>query len=120
MAKAIGIQHVQISIAPGKEQASRDFYLGLLGLVEMIDPFNAPGGLWAKAGTQEIHLRVEQNVDRDATRAHTAVQVDELAVVERDLKARGFEIIPQPKIVGFNRFHTIDPSGNRIEIMQAE
>jgi predicted enzyme related to lactoylglutathione lyase len=120
MVKTVGIQHVQISIAPGQEAASRVFYLDLLGMVEFEDPFHAKGGFWAKAGEQEVHVRVELDVDRSRTRAHTAFVVNDLAAVHREFEKRGFEIFPQPKIVGYERFHVIDPSGNRIEVMQKE
>ncbi len=120
MSRAIGIQHVQISIAPGHESATRAFYLDLLGLIEFPDPFNAKGGFWARAGEQEVHIRVETDVDRSKTRAHTAFLVGNLAEVKAGLESKNFPIFPQPKIVGFDRFHTIDPSGNRIELMQRE
>jgi len=120
MIRALGIQHVQISIAPGQEAATRAFYLDLLGLTEFEDPFHAKGGFWARAGDQEVHIRVEKDIDRSKTNAHTAFLVDDLAAAETVLVAKNFPIHPQPKIVGFNRFHTVDPSGNRIEVMQRE
>ena len=120
MAKPLGIQHVQISIAPGQEAASRAFYLDLLGMTEIVDPFHAKGGFWASVGGQEVHIRVEPAVERRRTHAHTAFVVDDLASAQQTLKDNGYEIFPQPKIVGFDRFHTIDPSGNRIEVMEQE
>jgi len=120
MSRAIGIQHVQISIAPGEEASSRAFYLDLLGMIEFEDPFHAKGGFWARAGDQELHVRVEKDIDRSKTRAHTAFLVDDLAGLQAVLESKSFLIHPQPKIVGFNRFHTVDPSGNRIELMQKE
>ncbi len=116
----IGIQHVQITIAPGQEASSRTFYLDLLGLKEFTDPFNAKGGFWAKAGEQEVHIRVEKDIEGSRTNAHTAFIVNDLSALQADLEERGFTIFPQPKIVGFERFHTLDPSGNRIELMQRE
>jgi len=120
MAKALGIQHVQISIAPGEEASTRAFYIDLLGLVEFEDPFHGKGGFWARAGEQEVHIRVEKEIDRRRTHAHTAFLVDDLSAMKSSLELKGFPIFPQPKIVGFDRFHTIDPSGNRIEVMEKE
>ena len=116
----VGIQHVQITIAPGQEAGSRTFYLDLLGLKEFTDPFNAKGGFWARAGEQEVHIRVEKDIERSRTNAHTAFVVSDLRTLQVELEKRGFKIFPQPKIVGFDRFHTLDPSGNRIELMQKE
>ncbi len=120
MSRAIGIQHVQISIAPGQEATSRSFYIDLLGMIEFEDPFHAKGGFWARAGEQEVHIRVEKNIERSRTHAHTAFLVDDLAAIQLVLEQKGFTIFPQPKIVGFDRIHTIDPSGNRIEVMQKD
>ncbi len=119
MAKSLGIQHVQISVAPDKVESSRAFYIGLLGMHEIHDPFPKQG-YWLAAGNQEVHIRSEANIERNKTRAHTAFIVDDLAACKRDLEAAGFETFPQPKIVGYNRFHVLDPSGNRIEVMQQE
>jgi catechol 2,3-dioxygenase-like lactoylglutathione lyase family enzyme len=119
MAKSIGIQHVQISVAPDQVESSRAFYIGLLGMVEIHDPFPKQG-YWLAAGKQEVHIRAEADIDRRRTRAHTAFVVDDLAGCKHDLEAAGFEIFPQPKIVGYERFHVLDPSGNRIEVMQRE
>jgi catechol 2,3-dioxygenase-like lactoylglutathione lyase family enzyme len=120
MSRAIGIQHVQITIAPGEEASSRAFYLDLLGLVEFEDVFHAKGGFWARAGSQEVHIRVEKDIDRSRTNAHTAFLIDDLQSLKAELERRGFKIFPQPKIAGFERFHTLDPSGNRVELMQKE
>ena len=114
---AIGIHHVQISVAPDLIDASRRFYIDILGCTPIEDAFGKEG-FWAAAGLQEIHVRPETDIDRDRTRAHPAFLVTDLAAVEAKLKSGGCEIIPQPKLAGFERFHTIDPSGNRLEIMQ--
>lgn len=114
---AIGIHHVQISVAPESIEASRHFYIDILGCTPIEDAF-AKEGFWAAAGLQEIHVRPEPEIDRKRTRAHPAFLVSDLAEVEAMLKSNGFEIIPQPKLAGFERFHVIDPSGNRVEIMQ--
>ena len=117
--QAIGLQHVQLSVEPSDFDRSFDFYTRLVGMPQIHDPFAAPGkGFWVGAGEQSIHIRVETGIARDKTRAHPAVIVNDLAACQWGLEAEGFPIFPQPKLAGFDRFHTNDPSGNRLEIMQ--
>lgn len=117
MVKAIGLQHVQVTCEPAQLQRTVEFYRDLLGMQPIEDPFHAVGG-WFGAGEQSLHLRVEEGIWRAKTKAHPAILVDNLAECEHGLKAAGYSIIPQPKIEGFERFHTFDPSGNRVEVMQ--
>jgi hypothetical protein len=46
--------------------------------------------------------------------------VSSLAEVRKKLEAEQFPIHEQPKITGFNRIHTNDPAGNRVEVMEHE
>jgi len=117
----VGIHHVQISMAPEQIASSRKFYMELLGMREIHDPFASDGGCWLAAGpSQQVHLRVERTVDRSTTRAHPALMVSDLADCRERLTAEKFPIFEQPKIEGFDRIHTIDPSGNRIEVIQPD
>lgn len=117
----VGIHHVQISMAPEHIAASRKFYMDLLGMAEIYDPFASDGGFWMAAGpTQQVHLRVERNVDRSLTRAHPALMVSDLNDCRKRMADNNFPVFEQPKIEGFDRFHTIDPSGNRIEVIQPD
>ena len=112
------IHHVQISFAPSDKEAMRAFYVGLLGMKPMHDPFGN-SGFWLAVGDQQVHFRPEPDTDRRATRAHAAFLVNALSPLRIALMAGGFAIEEQPKIEGFDHFHTFDPSGNRIELMQA-
>jgi catechol 2,3-dioxygenase-like lactoylglutathione lyase family enzyme len=115
----IGIHHVQISIAPEQLERSRDFYIDLLGMPQIHDPFGIQG-FWLAAGDQQVHVRVEANIDRHRTNAHPAFLVKDLAATRAKLDREGYTIHDQPKLEGFDRLHVIDPSGNRIELMQRE
>jgi predicted enzyme related to lactoylglutathione lyase len=75
------------------------------------------GLIWFKVGDLELHVGVEEGVNR-TTRAHIAYNVDNITQLRQQLATDGFELIEQPKIEGFDRFHTHDPFGNRVEIMQ--
>ena len=115
----IRVHHIQISVAPDQIAASRAFYVGVLGFTEIEDLFASNGGFWMRGGEVEIHVRPESDIDRNKTRAHPALLFDHLEPVRERLIARDVPIEPQPDIQGFLRFHTFDPSGNRLELMQA-
>jgi len=53
-----GIDHVQVAIPPGADEAARTFYGGVLGLTEIPKPapLNASGGLWFQTGAGQLHI----------------------------------------------------------------
>lgn len=114
------LNHVQISIPIGAETEARAFYCGVLGLREIEKPesLQGRGGLWVEIGDQQIHFGVEDGVDRAATRAHLAYEVDDLAAWHDRLTANGAVIKESIQFPGFNRFESRDPFGNRIEFIQ--
>jgi catechol 2,3-dioxygenase-like lactoylglutathione lyase family enzyme len=117
-----GYNHAQISVPPDSAEKVRAFYGQFLGLQELPVPpaLQGRGLIWFKVGSQELHVGVEDGVDRLSTKAHLAYQVDDIAELRRRLVAREFEPIEQPKIQGFDRFHIRDPFGNRVEFMGRE
>jgi catechol 2,3-dioxygenase-like lactoylglutathione lyase family enzyme len=116
-----GIDHVQITIPPGEEPAARDFYCGLLGLVEVAKPesLTARGGFWLQVGDRQLHVGVEDGVNRRATKAHVAYTVSDLGRWRQILSAEGIEILESVPIPGYDRFEFRDPFGNRVEFAQA-
>jgi catechol 2,3-dioxygenase-like lactoylglutathione lyase family enzyme len=118
---AVGIQHVQITVEPDDLERIFDFYTRLIGMPQIHDEF-APRnkGFWLGAGDQSLHVRIEKGIERKKTNAHPAIIVDNLAECKQGLEKEGHPIFPQPKLPGYERFHTIDPSGNRIEVMQRD
>lgn len=115
-----GIHHIQITISPGDEAAARAFYVDLLGLaeVEKPDSLHGRGGFWAQAGDRQLHVGVEDGVDRRRTKAHVAYQVSDLAAWREKLAAAGIEALDSVPIPGFDRFECRDPFGNRMEFIQ--
>ncbi|MGC4031840.1 MAG: VOC family protein [Tepidisphaeraceae bacterium] len=113
----LGIHHIQLTVPPDKLDATRRFYINRLGFEPIANPFNIEG-FWLAAGGQQVHIRVEENVDRYKTRAHAAFVIDNLAAVHVGLVADGCVIEPQKPFDHFERLHVIDPGGNRIELMQ--
>lgn len=115
----VGYNHAQITVPAGSAEKVRQFYGKMLGLVEMPVPpsLQGRGLIWFKVGDLELHVGVEEDINRLTTRAHIAYNVNNIAELRKQLAADGFELIEQPEIEGFDRFHTHDPFGNRVEIM---
>lgn len=113
-----GIDHVQLAIPVGQEDAARAFYVGTLGMVEVPKPpaLAARGGAWFRAGNTEIHVGVEADFV-PARKAHPALLVTDLRefVAAAGLDARWSDDIP-----GTTRCHLDDPFGNRLELIDAE
>jgi catechol 2,3-dioxygenase-like lactoylglutathione lyase family enzyme len=116
----LGLDHVQVAIPAGGEDAARAFYGGLLGMTEVSKPaaLAARGGCWFTAGSAVLHLGVEQPFS-PARKAHPAFLVTELETLLESLTGAGCECVrADGEIPGVRRFHTADPFGNRIEFQQ--
>ncbi len=117
----VRIHHAQVTVPEGAEDAARNFYCGVLGLPELQKPDSLAGrgGFWLAAGDQQVHVGTEPDVDRAATKAHLAYQVDDLAAWRQTLGAQGIKILESIPLPGYDRFEFRDPFGNRIELIQA-
>ena len=116
----VRLNHLMVTIPKGAEVQAREFYCGLLGLKEIPKPDSLAGrgGFWLEIGDQQIHIGVEDGVDRMATRAHVAYQVSDLAEWQTRLAAHGFTPLDNTPIPGYTRFEIRDPFGNRMEFIQ--
>ena len=114
------INHVQITIPKAAEAQARAFYCELLGLREIEKPesLRGRGGFWVQLGDLQIHLGTEDGVDRAATKAHLAYEVDDLAHWQRVMQQHDISIGDSVPIPGFERFEIRDPFGNRVEFIQ--
>src|SRR5437764_274666 len=108
----IGVNHVQVNVSPEQLPAARDFYLNFLGLKQIARPsvFKSDG-FWCHAGDFEMHIGVEQGANRFATRAHVAYEVSDIAHWRKKIADAGYEMVAQPVITGYDRFHFRDPFG---------
>ena len=120
MPRVTGIEHVQLAMPAGGEDAARAFYTGLLGLPERAKPAElaARGGCWFEAPWVKLHLGVEADF-RAAKKAHPALLVDDLPAMVATLAAAGIAVTEDDPADGRARCFVNDPFGNRIELMQA-
>jgi catechol 2,3-dioxygenase-like lactoylglutathione lyase family enzyme len=120
------LHHAQITVPSDGTDQARGFYCDLLGLREIPKPesLQSRGGFWLEIASQnlirqELHVSLEDGVNRNATKAHLAYQVDDLEFWRSRLSNAGCQILEGVPIPGFDRFETRDPFGNRLEFIQA-
>ncbi len=112
------INHVQISIPAGQEDAARKFYGEVLGLEEIEKPesLKPNGGLWYNIADVQLHLGIEEN--HGQVKRHPAFEVEELEKIRAYLQANGVEIKEEIQLPEMSRFSFFDPFGNRIEFLE--
>jgi catechol 2,3-dioxygenase-like lactoylglutathione lyase family enzyme len=112
------IDHVQLAMPAGEEEAARGFYRDLLGMVEIPKPAELAkrGGCWFESGSVQLHLGVEVDF-RPAKKAHPALRCRDYDVLTSRLGAAGVEVKPDESIAAVRRCHVSDPFGNRIELI---
>ena len=113
------IDHVQIAMPAGREDEARAFYGELLGLteVEKPDALKPNGGVWFRQEGLHLDLGVDPDF-RPARKAHVGLLTTDLAGLEEALIFHGHEIMPGAAIAGYRRVFTLDPFGNRLELIQ--
>jgi catechol 2,3-dioxygenase-like lactoylglutathione lyase family enzyme len=118
--RIVGIDHVQLAMPAGGEDAARRFYGDVLGFDEIPKPadLSGGGGAWFRTGEVQLHLGVEADF-RPAHKAHPVLRVEGLtALIVRCVDA-GFPVERDVPLPGLERVHVADPFGNRIEFIEA-
>lgn len=116
-----GIDHVQLAAPAGCEQAAREFFGDLLAMSEIEKPaaLRDRGGVWFRCGAQQLHIGVE---DRHvaAAKAHPGLLVDAgaLEAIAGRLAGAGAPVDWDDSLHPIRRFHTRDPWGNRLELLE--
>ncbi len=109
---------MQVAAPPGSEAQARAYFVGVLGMTEMVKPPNlaARGGIWLDFGQTQLHVGIESPF-RPVEKAHPAFEVDDLEALRRRLTARGIETWEDETFPGRRRFYSRDPFGNRLEFL---
>jgi catechol 2,3-dioxygenase-like lactoylglutathione lyase family enzyme len=122
-AMVLRVDHVQLAIPAGAENACRAFFVGVLGLREIEKPaaLAARGGLWLRSGDAELHLGVERDF-KPAQKAHPGFAVTDIVALAARVADAGHEVrwAEASEIPGRRRFFTDDPVGNRLEFLADE
>lgn len=116
-----GVDHVMLAMPPGAEERAREFYGGVLGMIEMEcpEPMREQGGCCFETGDVVLHLGAADDFVA-ATMAHPAIMVEDLDALQSALEEAGYGCRRSPSAhPGILRFHTSDVFGNRLEFQQA-
>ena len=118
--KITAIDHMQIAVPPELEQAALAFYHDVLGLQRVQKPTGTGDtrGAWFDAGNIQLHVGIQQEGFKPATKAHPGFVVENLVEARATLEAAGVTVQPGGEIPGFKRVFAQDPAGNRLEFMQ--
>ena len=116
----VGIDHTQITIPKGAEAEAKKFYCDFLGLKEFEKPENRKknGGFWLQVGAVQVHIGVEDGVDRTKTKAHVAYRVTDLNLWRSKVREKNIEIFESLPFPNAESFEFRDPFGNRVELIQ--
>jgi len=112
------LDHVQICIPLGQEDAAREFYTSIIGLTEIKKPqaLQKNGGLWYQIADIQLHIGTEKEANK--SKRHPAFEITNLDEVKKYLIKNGVVIKEEIEIPGCERFSFIDPFGNRIEFLE--
>jgi catechol 2,3-dioxygenase-like lactoylglutathione lyase family enzyme len=117
----VGLDHAFLTIPGGAEDEARQFYGHALGLEEVDRPqgLQESGGVWFRAGGQELHLGTDQ-AHAATRRPHPGFRAESVTALEelaRRLEGAGNEVDWDTRIEGRKRFYVRDPFGNRLELL---
>jgi catechol 2,3-dioxygenase-like lactoylglutathione lyase family enzyme len=114
------LDHIQLAIPTGGENAARDFWVRLFGMTEVPKPdaLAGRGGLWVTRGAVNLHLGVETPF-APARKAHPCLAIDDIDALAAALVAAQHPFAWDGNIPGIRRLFVSDPFGNRVEVMQA-
>jgi ADP-ribose pyrophosphatase YjhB (NUDIX family)/catechol 2,3-dioxygenase-like lactoylglutathione lyase family enzyme len=114
------IHHVQLTVPAESLEAAKRFYTEVLGLPLAPRPDDlGRHGYWLRVFDRDVHLGVEESVDRHATRAHIAFKVSDVPAMKARLEAAGVATSVPAGMAGYERLHFRDPFGNMVELLKA-
>jgi len=115
------LDHIQLAIPPGAEDACRAFWTGLLGCRELETSANlrARGGVWFLSGDIQINLGVQPDFTPEK-KAHPAFLVPDTDPSADRLATAGHPIKWDNSIPDRCRFFAEDPVGNPSNFWKAD
>ena len=116
------LQHVSIPRPPGSEDATRQFYGGVLGLEEKPVPTSIQHRdlIWYSLGEDaELHVYADADIN-GPTRQHFCMVVDDLDSLRKRLIDAGYDPQDGLTVFGRPRFYCRDPFENLIEFTLIE
>jgi catechol 2,3-dioxygenase-like lactoylglutathione lyase family enzyme len=113
------IDHVQLAAPRGCEAMAREFFGGVLGLLEIEKPaaLQARGGCWFRVGSRQLHVGVDVAF-RPAAKAHVAFAARDIDAAHDGLVKAGVRCVWDEELSGVRRFYADDPWGNRLEFTE--
>jgi catechol 2,3-dioxygenase-like lactoylglutathione lyase family enzyme len=113
------IDHIQLAAPKGCEETAREFFSGILGLIEVEKPeeLKKRGGAWFEFGSFQLHIGVEEPF-LPAKKAHPAFVVENIEELKAHLSIKGVTYSEDELLPGASRIHLHDPFGNRLEILE--
>lgn len=126
----IQVRHIDhVTLIVKDVEASRRFYVGLLGMTEVPRPAFPFGGAWFQAGATLVHLIEEHDrsgpagypvevLVRSSRNHHFAFEVDDAAAAAETLKRLGMPLVDDAKRRpdGAIQMFLTDPDGHVIEL----
>lgn len=114
------LHHVNVTVSPELEAATKEFYGSALGLQEVPKPAGTrKSGAWYQIGATQLHLSIEDEAGDSLSSRHVCFTVSDLAEAESRFRDAGVEIIPDERPRPDSpRFYVRDPGGNQLEIAQ--
>ena len=113
------LDHVQVAIPPGGEDRAREFYIGLLGFIEVpkLAELAQRGGLWLQSGDVKLHLGIDDSFV-PAKKAHPGLKCAYYKQLLERLRASGIDVAPDPIAYdGQPHCYVADPFLNRLELI---
>ena len=113
------LDHILLTMPAGKKDEARGFFVGILEMKEeeVPEPLASRGGCWFRKENVIIHVGVEKDFVPQK-KAHPAFVVNDLANMERKLKANNYDVIWDDVLPDRTRFYSTDSFGNRIEFLK--
>ncbi len=117
-----GIHHISIAVDDLEE--ARDFYAGLLELVETDRPLLPNPGYWFQVGETQLHLTLKPSEDigeeipgTGTGETHFALRGYDLDSVKRRVESAGISVKDGINAaIGMRQLFFRDPSGNLVEV----